>query len=459
MTAIVASAWRQYLCRVCGLVYDERLGDTDSGLAAGTRFEDIPEDWACPICGVGKADFELHVQAPAVALRRTARPGVQRRPGVVIVGAGRAGWQVAQALRAAGHAGAIAIISACPGDVYDKPMLSVAVARGLDLGGLVRERADAAAARLQVQLLSGTQVVAIDADTRRLRSTRGSLRYSHLVLAHGAEPVLPAALPPALVWRVNDLVAYRRLRDVLAAGPQRLAIVGAGLVGCELANDLALAGHCITLLDMQPRPLAAQLPAPASERLLAAWKDLPIVFEGGVQVSSIERLVDLQGTQGTQPNQPTQATQITHATHADQGALAVRLRDGRCITVDQVIAATGLRTAGRLARSAGLAFDDAAGGIRVQAETGATSRDGIYALGDCAVVAGVASRFIEPIAGQAQAIASHIRGAAFTAVAAAPPVLRIKTSALPITVRGWRGNASALVIERQDDKGLLLRAG
>ena len=443
MTVAVALPWRQYLCRVCGLVYDERLGDTDSGLAAGTRFEDIPDDWACPICGVGKADFEPHVQVHAptrsVAQRHTARPSTQRQPGVVIVGAGRAGWQVAQALRAAGHAGAITIISACPGDVYDKPMLSVAVARGLDPERLVRESADAAAARLQVHMLSGTQAVAIDADARRLRSTRGSLRYSHLVLAHGAEPVLPAALPAALVWRVNDLVAYRRLRAALATGPQRLAIVGAGLVGCELANDLALAGHSITLLDLQPRPLAAQLPALASERLLAAWHGLTIVFEGGVQVSSIERAGDPAGD-GPAP-------------------LLVNLRDGRCIVVDQVIAATGLRTAGRLARSAGLAFDEAAGGIRVQLESGATSRAGIYALGDCAVVAGVASRFIEPIAGQAQAVAAHICGAAFTAIAAPPPVLRIKTSALPITVRGWRGNTSALVIDRQDGSGLHLRAG
>ena len=139
MKGVVALPWRQYLCRVCGLVYDERLGDADSGLAAGTRFEDIPDDWACPICGVGKGDFELYVHAPAVALRRTARPSAQRQPGVVIVGAGRAGWQVAQALRAAGHTAAITIISACPGDVYDKPMLSVAVARGLDLEKLVRE--------------------------------------------------------------------------------------------------------------------------------------------------------------------------------------------------------------------------------------------------------------------------------------------------------------------------------
>ena len=47
-----------YICRACGLIYDEDKGDPDSGIAPGTRFEDIPEDWECPLCGVTKADFE-----------------------------------------------------------------------------------------------------------------------------------------------------------------------------------------------------------------------------------------------------------------------------------------------------------------------------------------------------------------------------------------------------------------
>ena len=56
------SPWRQFICRVCGLIYDEELGDPDSGLAPGTRFEDIPDDWECPLCGVTKTDFELLVK-------------------------------------------------------------------------------------------------------------------------------------------------------------------------------------------------------------------------------------------------------------------------------------------------------------------------------------------------------------------------------------------------------------
>ncbi len=459
MNASPQPPWQQYLCRVCGLIYDEAQGDADSGLAPGTRFADIPEDWACPICGVGKADFEPCTPPAAGTLQATrsaARPkvtgaGRARQPGVLIVGAGRAGWQVAQALRERDASRPITVLSACAGDVYDKPLLSVAVARGLDPATMVRESAAAAARRLNVRLLSDTQAVAVDAPRRRLRSTRGTLRYSHLVLAHGAAPALPAVLPAALVWRVNDLVAYRALRAALAAGPQRVAIVGAGLVGCELANDLALDGHHISLLDRQDRPLAAQLPPVASQRLLRAWQGLPITFIGGVQVTGVAR-------------------SPTGAVRSDTVHLA--LKDGRVLDVDRVVAATGLRAPGRLAASAGLQYDQAAGGIVVDAGTCATSHDGIYALGDCVVVQGQASRYIEPIAGQARAIAAAIcggQGAAAPTVAQhtpRQPVLRVKTSALPITLTGslqgsghWlalHDTPEELRLQRLSDKGEVL---
>lgn len=49
---------QKYICTVCGYVYDPEQGDPDSGISAGTAFEDIPEDWVCPVCGAGKEDFE-----------------------------------------------------------------------------------------------------------------------------------------------------------------------------------------------------------------------------------------------------------------------------------------------------------------------------------------------------------------------------------------------------------------
>lgn len=47
----------KYECNACGYVYDEEVGIPEEGIAAGTKFEDIPDDWCCPICGVTKADF------------------------------------------------------------------------------------------------------------------------------------------------------------------------------------------------------------------------------------------------------------------------------------------------------------------------------------------------------------------------------------------------------------------
>jgi rubredoxin len=49
---------KKFECTACGYIYDEELGDPDSGIAPGTKWEDIPEDWVCPICGVGKDAFE-----------------------------------------------------------------------------------------------------------------------------------------------------------------------------------------------------------------------------------------------------------------------------------------------------------------------------------------------------------------------------------------------------------------
>jgi rubredoxin len=50
---------KKYVCNACGYVYDPQYGDPDSGVAPGTAFEDIPEDWVCPQCGVGKDEFSL----------------------------------------------------------------------------------------------------------------------------------------------------------------------------------------------------------------------------------------------------------------------------------------------------------------------------------------------------------------------------------------------------------------
>lgn len=412
-TAVQALApYRQFICHACGWIYDEAEGDADSGLAPGTRFEDIPDDWACPLCGVTKADFSPYEAPSLEALRARAESGAgnwvdtgRGTPGVLIVGAGRAGWQMAEALRALDAQLPITLVSACAGDVYDKPLLSVAMARGLPAEALVKERGADAARRLGVRLLADTHAIHINRAQRQLRTTRGTLRYGELILAHGAQAALPAGLPAALCWRINHLGAYQKLRAALGDAPKDVLIIGAGLIGSELANDLALGGHRITLLDVQAAPLARWPEEQAGGPLLAAWQGLPIRFLGCATVNAVVRDA--------------------------QGRYRVDTACGQQIEADQVIVCSGLQTPPRLARSAGLAWQ---GGIAVDAATLRTSDPHIHALGDCISVNGQVSRFIEPIARQARTIAAAIAGGEAVPYEHRAAPVRVKTSSQPLTL-------------------------
>ena len=424
-----------YICRACGLIYDEAKGDEDSGLAPGTRFADIPDDWACPLCGVTKADFEPYVlEAPQQVARRTPYRAEQVSRGAasrhnrstVIVGAGRAGWQMAQALRAQDASMPITIVTACNGDVYDKPLLSVAMVRGIAVEKLPRESGVDAAQRLGVKLLAHTHAVHIGAGSRQLRTSRGTLRYRHLVLAHGAQARELPQCPPALCWRINHLQAYAALRQALAStsAPQSVAIIGAGLIGSELANDLALADHRVTLIDVAARPLAACVSEAQSQQLLQAWAALPIDFIGGVQVASVAKVIESIPT--TETGNPAAPLLLRL-----QAVKQITTQCGQVFTVDHVVLAAGLQTTQRLARSAGLAWNN---GIAVQPVTLATRVDGIHALGDCIAVNGQASRYIEPIGRQVQTLAASILGLPAVPFHQKRVPLRVKTSSLPLTV-------------------------
>lgn len=407
-TDVSGLPWAIFICKACGLLYDEGKGDEDSGLAAGTRFVDIPDDWACPLCGVTKADFEPYVAETVRETRSSTNRALRahRSPGIVIVGAGRAGWQMAQALRAGDASMPITLVTACNGDVYDKPLLSVALARGIAVDKLPRETGPEAARRLNVKLLAQTQAVRISPASRQLRTSRGTLRYAHLVLAHGAEARSLPQFPPALCWRINHLQVYAKFRAALGLTPQRIAIIGAGLIGCELANDLALAGHTVTLLDLADRPLAATLSPEQSQQLLDAWKSLPLAFIGDVQVKHV--------ASSTVPNEKQIATEC-----------------GQLLTIDHIIVAAGLQTPSALAASAGLAWNN---GIEVHAETLATGVKGIHALGDCIAINGQVSRYIEPIGRQAKTVAASILGLTGVSYRHTRIPLRIKTSSLPFTL-------------------------
>ena len=400
-------AWKQFICRACGLIYDEQLGDPDSGIAAGTRFADIPDDWVCPLCGVVKADFEPYDALSVTSLAASPSLHLARGVGVVIVGGGQAGWAAAEAVRALDALVPITMVTACEGDRYLKPELSIALRRQSSRASLVRETGVASAARLGVRLMSETFAVGLSPALHQLRTTRGHLQYTSLILAQGARPALPDVLPAHLCWRVNDLDAWVRLKAHLGDQPKRIVIIGAGMVGCELADDFMTAGHQVTLLDVQKAPLAALLPAQASERLRAALTGAGVTFLG--------------------------ATRVAGVTEREQGIKTVSLVDAPPIECDEVVAATGLITDTRLALAAKLATDR---GIVVDPLTLQTSAADVYALGDCVSINGMPCRFIEPISKQAHAIASTITGHGDASYKHSPPVIRLKTHSLPVVLHG-----------------------
>jgi rubredoxin-NAD+ reductase len=427
--------WQQFICRACGLIYDEEQGDPDSGIAPGTRFEDIPDDWVCPLCGVVKADFEPYIRC-ATHAGETPVIAPAHATGVVVVGGGHAGWAVVEALRAIDCDLPITLVSACSADRYHKPELSVALSRGIGPSGLVRETGADAAARLGVRLLPHTFVTGFSTGLRRVRTTRGTLPYTRLVLAQGARPALPSSLDPALCWRVNHLSGWQGLQRRLKVGPREVAVVGAGMIGCEIAEDLARSGHRVALLDTRALPLAGLLPDAAGERLRAAFSTLGIRFIGDVMVAS--------------------------TTQDSDGRKHLLTADGRHFEADEIVAATGLVTESRLAKAAGLTFND---GIVVDPATLQTSASGVHALGDCISLAGAPCRFIEPIAHQAEAIAHAITGRPHPGYTHTEPVIRLKTRSLPIVVHGqprrdgqWRvveADESRLCMQQWQDERLI----
>ncbi len=395
---IAMENFQRYLCKACGLIYDEADGDPDSGLAPGTRFADIPDEWMSPICGLGKADFELCVLRDRTAVRSLQSGAANRvrastfkrhaKP-IVVAGAGAAGWAVAQALRDSGFDGELTMVTGCSGDRYHKPQLSIACASQKSPATLILESGNAGAARLNMRLLDQTWISGMNTALHSLRTTRGSVEYSQLISATGATPnELPAAWAKHC-WQINHLHEYTRLRAKLdaKASPQRIVMIGAGLVGIELADDLASQGHTVTIIEAAAQPLARLMEAAQAKKLEQTLAKEGITMLLNTVVQGIQE--NAEHVSGELLNSSSAAFELTLSrerfettTEKVVNTNAVKTPSQLLVlTADLILAATGLRTDARLAKSCGIAFNN---GYCVNPERMITNAPGVYALGDCA---------------------------------------------------------------------------
>lgn len=324
-------------------------------------------------------------------------------PSLVIVGSGLAGWTVVREFRKLNQQSPVTLITRDSGDYYSKPMLSNALASGKTAAQLVATPAADMAAQLQVQCMAQIEVLAIDAAAHCLHTSAGVVPYSRLVLATGADPVrLPLQGDAAdQVLSVNDLQDYALFRNRIA-DVRRVLVIGAGLIGCEFANDLAGAGYAVDVIEPGTQPLGRLLPEAAGSRVADALGQAGVRFHFDTTV---------------------------HAVHTADDALAVELANGQRIATDVVLSAVGLRARTGLAQAAGL---HTARGIVVNRQL-QTSQTDIYAVGDGAEVDGLWLPFVMPLMQAARTLAAHLAGQPASLRYPAMPVV-VKTPAIAVVV-------------------------
>jgi rubredoxin-NAD+ reductase len=430
------SSFCRWICDACGFIYDESKGDPDSGLAPGTRYQDIPDDWQCPLCGLTKADLRLLPETPVAASPTRARKRVtggssKSRGGAdyaVIVGAGIAGWSAAEAIRRRDPEAKLLLLSACEGLIYPKPAISMALAQGKRAEDLVEKDAMTRAAELDMEVRTQTRVIKIDTARKRLTTSKGGIDYGKLILALGAHQRELSIDGDAAkdILRVNDLHSYRKLRTRLDAGVRHVTILGAGLIGCEFADDLSSAGYAVTIIDPTEQPLSNLLPEAMASRLREQLQNKGVTWRFHATLTELQ-----QGANG----------------------LLGTLSTGESFETDLVLSAAGLVPNTGLAEKTGLTLDH---GIAVDGRM-LSSDPNIYSLGDCASVNGQVFAYIEPIRRQAEAIAADLNGES-ERFAPLPPLVRIKTPSLPLSVcRPSQANDEATwVTISSDDSGCYL---
>ena len=379
------------------------------------------------------------------------------KKGVVIIGAGLAGWHVIDAIRAKDTDISITLITADSGDRYHKPMLTMAISQNKRASDLVRASGSEAAKTAEVTLLANTQVTDIDpvSQTVQVRSTAQSddalttIGYEKMVLAMGAHPIFPKSLPQDLVWHVNHIERFSQLQEKLATGSQHVAIVGAGMVGTEIAEDLLKAGHKVTLIDLNDAPLSQMLPAKATARIAKAIESQGIQFLGGYQVSAVTRVgSNDDDSEDAEKLQVDYAPLSSDADNADIQPLEP-------LIVDHVIASTGLTVDEQLPAAAGVEFDRRTG-IVVDAATLRTNAANIYAIGDCMSINGVACRYVAPLRAQAATIADDILGHEHSGYDHKPPMIRLKNKAISVMVTGVPQAAGNWQVKTESDDELIM---
>jgi 3-phenylpropionate/trans-cinnamate dioxygenase ferredoxin reductase component len=276
--------------------------------------------------------------------------------GIVIVGGGLAGAKAAEALREEGYDGPLTLIGSEEHLPYERPPLSKGYLAGKEEFASAQVHDQAWYADQRIDLMLGATATQIDAGAHEVELVDGRrIPYSRLVLATGSTARrLP--LPGMAANGVRTLRTVEdsdRLIEVLGEGG-RLAVIGGGWIGMEVASNARERGVDVTVIEAADLPLAAALGPDLARVFLELHREHGVVFHLGAQVDEI--------------------------TEDESRATGVRLKDGTHVPADTVLVGVGAAPNLELAESAGV---DIEGGVLVDPSL-RTSDPDIWAVGDIA---------------------------------------------------------------------------
>ena len=322
---------------------------------------------------------------------------------VIIIGTGLAGYTLAREFRKLDKTTPLTLISRDDGAAYSKPLLSTALTQNKMASALATSSAEAMSIQLNAQVLPHTQVNEIDSQNKSITTAAGTkLSYTKLVLALGAHQVLPPLEGDGVadIITINDLADYASFRDKLEQA-KNIAIIGAGFIGCEFANDLANKNYNVDIISRGTEPFDHLLPKEIGQSLRLALEKLTTTWHCNCSANRID--------------------------HSESG-YKIQLSNNSHIEASLVLSATGLKANTQLALAAGI---NTQRGIIANTLLETNISD-IYTLGDCLELNGSVLPFIMPLMNQARALAKTLTGND-TPLSYPIMPLAVKTPSQPIT--------------------------
>lgn len=297
---------------------------------------------------------------------------------IIIIGTGLAGYALAKEIRKRDTTTPVLMFTQDKGRYYSKPLLSTACAQKKTIDALIISSFEKVAASLQVDIFTEQPVIAIDCGKKQVKTKEGTFVYSKLVFACGAKPNrLSVKGNVSNIHSINNLMQYEKFRATLKKEKHNIVIIGAGLVGCEFANDLVRAGHTVSVITPQSQPLEDLIPKGAAEFFIENLSKIGIHWILNTSVTEI---------------------------HQQELYDELILSNGQKLKADTIISAIGIRPNIELAQTSGIAVNK---GIVTDAFLKTNKKD-VFALGDCAEIAGRVRQFIAPISHAAKALAATI---------------------------------------------------